>query len=570
MSIFNKIVLIICALLVPILILYTYSYQVSTNVVENAIHDSNINRLSFFNSQVDSIADQMGMVAFTLMKDRDVLELELDSNLQNSYDNLLTKQLIGDKISIQSNAIVWGNQISLFFPGIRQHISTDTNRKYDLTHLQSSNVEKWSYEKKVTDQGSGDYFVRYLIDPYRPDNNIDHANLVIEVAFSAGNIVDMLNTLKEGSDGEPFFYHPNYSPIINNTANTASVSAIVKMLNEMDLNQSGQETIKLNGLNYIVNYTKSQTLGWYIIDFLPMETVLLPMTYSRNLFNLAIISLLVLSIIAAAILYRNVQVPIRELIIGIHLIKNGDYSGRVKKKTDNEFQYLFVEFNRMAEKIQQLIERVYKGDIALREATLKQLQSQINPHFLYNSFAFIQSMAQLNNHRAIITATQHLSKYYRYTTYIDRQDASLIEEITFVENYLMIHKLQMHRLEYSINIPEEMQYLEVPKLIVQPIVENAVIHGIEPQIGVGIIQIFAEQSDQFNKVIIEDNGGGLDQAALEQVKFRLTGLSEAHNSCGLWNVQQRLLYRYGHESGLQIEPSSLGGLKVTINMKKNE
>ncbi|MDG0792267.1 sensor histidine kinase [Cohnella ginsengisoli] len=291
-----------------------------------------------------------------------------------------------------------------------------------------------------------------------------------------------------------------------------------------------------------------------------------PITNSRHLFYISTGLLLALSLLAAALLYRNVQVPIRELIRGVQKLKRGDYSARLSAKTNNEFQYLFLQFNHMTEEIQRLIENVFAEKLRVREATLKQLQSQINPHFLYNSFAFIQSMAQLDNRDAIIAVTQHLSKYYRYTTRVEKQTGSLEEEMALIRNYLEIHAMKMHRLQYAIDIAPELLPMELPRLLLQPIVENAIIHGIGMKPGAGIIRIAAEKTETGADIVVDDNGAGLDPDGLARLRAKLLATMDDEMGCGLWNIRQRVVHQFGAESDLLLDASPLGGLRVTIRM----
>ena len=151
----------------------------------------------------------------------------------------------------------------------------------------------------------------------------------------------------------------------------------------------------------------------------------------------------------------------------------------------------------MAAEIEQLIQKVYVEQLRSREANLKQLQSQINPHFLYNCFALIRSLTRLGKHDSVMEMALHLSKYYRYTTRVEKQSASLQEELDLIESYLKIQQLHISHLHYEIDIPDHMRHLDIPRLLLQPLVENAVIHGIERVERDGIITVSGGQTDRF-------------------------------------------------------------------------
>src|SRR5690606_11055145 len=149
-----------------------------------------------------------------------------------------------------------------------------------------------------------------------------------------------------------------------------------------------------------------------------------------------------------------------------------------------------------------------------REANLKQLQSQINPHFLYNCFALIRSLTRLGKKDSVMELALHLSRYYRYTTRLEKQTATLREELELIESYLKIQQMHIHHLQYEIHVPESMETLEVPRLLLQPLVENAVVHGIEKVDRDGLVAVYAEQTDRYNVIQVIDNGAGMTDEEL--------------------------------------------------------
>ena len=155
LSIFNKISIFLCLLLVPTVFLYSYANQVGTGVIEREIKKSYGSRLSFFIQQADSTADQLWKAAFNLCRDPDAAKLMFKSIRNASYDVLTTKELISAKADLQSNTFGWNNEFTIFAPETGQTISTNSLLQYDVEHLQSEETETWSYRRIVTDQGEG-------------------------------------------------------------------------------------------------------------------------------------------------------------------------------------------------------------------------------------------------------------------------------------------------------------------------------------------------------------------------------------------------------------------------------
>ncbi|WP_165972075.1 sensor histidine kinase [Paenibacillus piri] len=569
-SIFTKIFVMVLLLLIPILILYTYSNQVSMGVVRDEIEKSSLNRLSFFLSQVDSAVNQFSKLSYTLGKEPEAVKFQTVHQSYDLFDSIKLRQTLSEKIKLQSLSNSWINEITIFSPSMEQFITSNPAAKYNLNYFQQYYSPMWGYQKKVTDFGPEYFFIRHSAEPSILFNDIAHANMIIEVAFAARNIQIMLDQFKNGGNEEPFFYHPDYEPIVTSGTDKELVGQLISRLDMKELSGTGSRTIELRNQQYVVNYAESDTLHWMLIDFLPLEEVLNPITTSRNLFYTCFTLFLVTGILSAYLLYRNVQVPVRELLKAVYQLKRGNFSARLAKRTNSEFTILFSHFNSMAAQIQELIEKVFVESIRVRDATLKQLQSQINPHFLYNCLAFIQSMAQLENKEAIIAMTQHLSKYYRYTTRLEVEQTSLRNELDVVVNYLNIHKLQLWRLDYEVIVPEAMMELEIPKLILQPIVENAIVHGIEQKLGAGLIRIEGELTDEAAILIVDDNGAGSSEQLTAQLNEDMNQPMNERKGFGVWNVHQRLIQRFGAKSGLVFSSSPLGGLRVTIKMDKHQ
>ncbi|MBB6736078.1 sensor histidine kinase [Cohnella zeiphila] len=179
-------------------------------------------------------------------------------------------------------------------------------------------------------------------------------------------------------------------------------------------------------------------------------------------------------------------------------------------------------------------------------------------------------MTQLDNKEAVIDMVTSLSKYYRYTTRAEQQLTKLSSEMDLVVHYLNIQSLQTNRIRYSVDIPEAMMSQPVPKLIVQPIVENAIKHGIEPKKGPGTIVVKGWQEGRMNRLVVEDTGEGMEPDALQSLNRKLLEPMDEHMGCGVWNVHQRLAHRFGPGSGLLLSRAESGGLRAELRWISEE
>jgi len=569
-NIFRKIVLILVLLLIPILSLYSWSTQISTEIVREQVETSNLNQLTFLMKQLDANIEQLAMFPVLLSYDPYIREY-IDRRQPDLLDALRAEYRIAEKLSLQSVSNSWQNDVSILLPSENRAIASNALASGTEQDLQGPILRNWTYLAYQSGNKQTRYFVREIGEPATKSLKED-VGAVFRVRFPTNNLVAMLDSYKQGKDNDPFLYHPHEQPILNSTSSSGKTNQVVQLLNEQPLPDAGagQRLVTLGDEQYLVSYDRSMQLGWYLIDYVPYQSVVAPITTTRNFFFVIIGLLLVLAVTASFVLYRNVQRPLKQLIASVQRIKRGDFSTRIRYAAGNEFDYLIDQFNDMAQQIHTLIEDVYAEKLRSRESMLKQLQSQINPHFLYNSLFFIINSAMLGDREAVVQMSQNLAQYYRYTTRVENQLVSLEEELDLVRHYLVIQNLRMERLEYEIDVPLKMLELEVPRLLLQPIVENAILHGIERSPEGGMITITGEQDDRYNLIYVEDDGPGMTEAQLQELYRRLILPMTDEVGCGTWNVHRRLYYQFGGQSGLTFEQIPEGGLRVTIKWMREK
>ncbi|QMV43919.1 sensor histidine kinase [Cohnella cholangitidis] len=564
---FSKMIIMIILLIMPIVIIYSYTNHTSINVIRQELQDKNLNRLSFFTSQVDNIVEQLSILSIIVSKDPSVKKLGDTDTLPTSYAQLQAQEDLIKKLSLLSVTSSWRNSLIIYLPRVKQSISNDYFSTYDDEYLSSLTEKSWVYHPTPNDQGEG-YFSKVLWSPLLVNRSLLEADAVVEVRFYESNMIRMLNDYKnDGQDVHSFFYKQGSRKIEGNVINSEISQEIAGVLDKTPLSKTGYQTIEIGEEQYLVSYVQSKSLGWYTVDYLPLKQVLAPITKSRNLFYGAIGLILLIALMGTVVLYRQVQVPIKLLLKGVQKIQTGSYSHRINFRPRNEFDFLFTKFNEMTDEIQRLLEKVYMENIRFREVKLKHLQSQINPHFLSNSLFFVKNMIAIDDKQAATTMILNLADYFRYITKMEHTLTTLREEIALIDNYLTIQNLRIERFHYEIDIPEPMLDLQIPRLMIQPIVENTIIHGVEKNANYGIIQITGEESDGEYRIIIDDNGGGITDKLLRDLQLKVSEPLDQEQGCGLWNVHQRLFYQYDQHSGLKFENSPLGGLRVIVHWR---
>lgn len=264
---------------------------------------------------------------------------------------------------------------------------------------------------------------------------------------------------------------------------------------------------------------------------------------------------------------KSITQPIRQLCKKAERLGQGDFTV-VPIRADNiEIQTLDDGFNEMVVRINTLLEHVREDQDALRKAELELLQAQINPHFLYNTFDSIIWLAEAQRHKEVVRLTADLSSFFRTSLSNGRDVITLAEERRQVESYLRIQQVRYHDiLQYEIDLPDELLQYSIPKLTLQPLVENALYHGIKNKRGAGCITIAGRIQGQDILIEVTDNGAGM---TCEQLNALRQGIyDDKHTGLGLVNVYKRLTLYYGPEYGLGFDSEQGVGSCVTVHIPK--
>jgi two-component system, sensor histidine kinase YesM len=565
MNTFSKMLVLVVFLLLPVIGLYAASNRISMNVVHDEVQSLKAKDLHFYANQVDNSVGLLSTLALLLSEDMNIRELQNMNLFYNTYERNQAILRLFERLRLLNMSTGWNTHISVYSMESKQVISTNNSVSYEEEYLRDNLSLNWTINQNKYFYSGSDRFMKHIVQPLNFGGKLENAGIIVELSFSKDELIRSLDTFKQGGKGDPFFYKPGFSPILNHSSDDGLIGQLLSSAAfGSNWDQITNKNVTLGDKAYLLNVVHIPSIDWYLVDYEPIGEILKPIVKSRNLFYLAIGTQLVLGSIAAFFLYQQVQVPIKVLMKGLQIIKKGDYSTRIRMKPNNEFAYLFDRFNDMSEEIQNLVQKVYVEELRSREANLKQLQSQINPHFLYNCFALIRSLTRLGEKESVMELAMHLSKYYRYTTRVEKLSSTLQEELQLITSYLEIQKLHLQRLSYEFHIPEGMMQLEIPRLLLQPLVENAVIHGIEPMLDHGHITVTGSQSETENIITVTDNGVGLTHDAELKLRQSLLYPPDDETGCALWNIRQRIKLSFGTRAEMDFVTMEPRGLCVRI------
>lgn len=289
-----------------------------------------------------------------------------------------------------------------------------------------------------------------------------------------------------------------------------------------------------------------------------------------NIAFLLFFVLLLLIIGVIELISRSITQPIEKLCEAVKQVGEGNFGIRVKKTETEEVRILASSFNQMIEKISELIKDVKTEQINLRKTELKLLQAQINPHFFYNTMDTIIWLAEANRNREVSNMVTSFSNFFRTSLSKGRDFITVREEELHILSYLQIQKIRyVDILDYEIQIPEEYKEFQILKLTLQPLIENAIYHGIKNKRGKGNITVSCELVKDCLIFKVTDNGIGIRDESLIKLKQQLSNYNKAvddNNGYGLVNVSERIKLNYGQEYGITVSSVYGEGTKMQIRI----
>ena len=397
----------------------------------------------------------------------------------------------------------------------------------------------------------------------------DKPAVIIETVISTAALKQALTTITaESNDYYVLLADDGQFQLSNLPASDVSSIASKAAGKESDT------TITYNGETYLVfSDTISYINGTYIR--LLKQSIVFASLQHLTVFTVIFMLITTIGYIVFLIITKRlIRQPLLQLTDGLAELERGNYHIQIPYHSENDFSYLYQGFNNMAREINLSIERDYNYRLLLQQAEFKQLQAQINPHFLYNSFFLLNRMIKGELWEESMELTNHLGKYFQYITKNYEDTVSLKAEYEHGKIYSQIQEMRFEgRITVHFDpLPDTFADLKVPKLIIQPVIENSYKYVLGTTLSEGLLRTRITTADRTIHIFMEDNGKNLtdDQIATlsEQITLAQTGSSEQIS--GLVNISRRLYIFSDGRFSLQVARSELGGLLVHMTLMKTE
>ena len=277
---------------------------------------------------------------------------------------------------------------------------------------------------------------------------------------------------------------------------------------------------------------------------------------------------LILVIILSYYIPRSITMPITRISKVTDQVAKGNLSVRAAAESGAEARMLSDSLNAMIDKINELLDQVTTEQVRLRKAEFELLQAQINPHFLYNTLDTIVWLAEAGDQKRVVSMVGNLSDFFRTSLNQGKDIISIREELAHVRSYLEIQQVRYQDiLRYEITVPEDLYEYKIPKITIQPLVENALYHGIKNKRGQGTITVTGKRNENGFVLYVRDNGIGMTQERLKEVRAGIQKLSYTGKEIyGLYNVNERIRLNFGETYGISIESTYGEGTCVSISL----
>lgn len=571
--------LVIC-LVVPFgalsVVLFFSSASKTSNQVRNTVVTSMENAAENCNSNIEKVIQESKQASYDNVirtsylqfledKNEAVMYREISSYLSEKYkyNSMISSAIVVFKEKTTMEYYTYSNVAGATYASISDL------KNNAMTQIKSV-AQRMGTNTKFIEIGEHLYLVRNLVtSDYNP-----YAIIVMEINKS--NMFKSMDNVVWRENGAIFLdgdmvCEPDYENDINNEK-----FKIYAENNKRNYGEVTETESNYDSNNYTVNlYTRCNNQQFtYIVKLNQMEVLNESFTYVY-IYVLIILLTILLAALTFYYFYRNINKPISDLMEMFEKIEEGEYGITLPAFEGNkEFGKLIDTFNHMSLGLEESFNRIYAEEVALRDANMQALQSQINPHFLNNTLEIINWKARMSGNHDVSGMIESLGVMMEAT--MNRKKEKFItieEELKYVDAYLyIIHQRFGSRFHFDKDVDENLLNLKIPRLIVQPIVENAVEHGGDKEGNIiGSLKIYADYN---NLYIVVHNNGNMTEADKAKIEILLSDqkLEENVHNIGIRNVNMRLKLLYGENSGLSIEnvDDNLTESKLKIDRLKME
>lgn len=568
----NIIVAFIYLIIVTILIIALTAYYLAFDSLENNSKEYTSQLISQINDYIDSYVGNMENISHVVFYNSDLREYladgshdpEKNKELEKKINNLMSS-ILSSRKDINS-IVVFGDDNKVISEKVETHLNKNIDVKQQSWYTNALKATGNAVISSSHVQNVFENEYKWVVSLSRSIRSYDNGkNIGVMLVDLNFNIISgMCSNIKLGNRGYIFIvdsegnivYHPRQQ-LIYSKLKTENIDRVLKTANgSFIIDEQGEKriyTVKTS------DYTGWKTVGVTYVDELVSNKKLMQLYY----FSGGMVCLLI-AIILAVFLSRRISKPIKVLEVSMNEAEKGNFDIKVDIGSSDEIGELSKAFNIMIVKIKELMLQNVHEQEQKRKSELKALQAQINPHFLYNTLDSIIWMAEGKKNDEVVMMTSALARLFRLSISKGEEIITIRNEIEHIKSYLTIQKIRYKdKMDFEIEVDENIMKYKTLKILLQPLVENSIYHGIKNKIGTGIIKIVGKEDGENILLQVVDNGVGMSSEELENI-LKSTGRSEAGSGVGVRNVNERIKLYFGEKYGIEFESRPDEGTTANI------
>lgn len=567
-TIFPKLVIALVIVVAPLYGIAMLMNQLGQSRMEQELSKSLEAKVDFYLNSLEVEHEHMVNLLQEYTIDKDIHHLTYLHETMTISEFTDTISRVQQKIEQLKSSSIYAKNVSVHLLTLGRSMNSEFSIADTLTD------EYKAIQPLIENNGSGLFFREgrmFLAISYPAVHSITiHPGFILSIELDLDAIKYALTSFHDyNKSGAILFYTNNDMVLASNSHHTIHSALTSLFAHKYDQGDyAGLEHIRQEADDYVIAYKYSELYGYYLVAYIPTHQILGPIdTYKKLLWILSFMAFVII-IAYSYWIYRMIHRPMQKLIKAFRKVEQRQLSGIDLPSSNDEFLYLFQRFNIMVGNLNELINQVYEQKLRAQSSELKQLQAQINPHFLYNTYFILYRLAKMNDNESVARFSQYLGEYFQYVTRTSSGEITLEMEFKHSRTYAEIQNIRFkNRIQVHFDeLPEAFKSYRVPRLILQPIVENAYKYGLEGRRKQGYIRVAAYVHDDVLNVSVEDNGEKLTDEDIEELKHKLKHQGDEMEYTGILNVQRRLQIRFGQNYGVYVARGEWGGLRVVLKM----
>ncbi|GIO33886.1 hypothetical protein J2TS6_50270 [Paenibacillus albilobatus] len=563
-SIFMKMMAVFLSVLLPLMMITWFINERGASSIQTEISRSTLNTASFYLDSLDKEVERIMQYLPNYVMDNDLMELAAIGTDMTDYERAQSITLIQKRLDLMKNSSPFIQEAKAYVPKIGR---TLLSVKYE-TVIDEAEYAAMQHDGPFYDDPFVYWNDRLFLTMSYPTNTFKDPLYMVGIELSTRKIKEALQQITGSLSGESMLLNAGQGFLIGSSDKTELQDELKDFIAKKQAQgkQQGYERVRFGDGRYLTVFKYSDVWKSYSVTCIPESAVLGPIqTYKRWFLwacGLAVAAGAFFSYSLMKLMYR----PLMRLIHGFKRVQKLELLPLSIDRRRDEFGYLYQAFNDTVHSLKTLIEQNYEQRIRSQRSELKRLQSQINPHFLYNCFFVLCRLIKSDKKEKAYQFCLYIGEYFQFITRNNEDIIPFELEIKHSRTYVEMQSV-CYGDRIQVRFEVEPLPLQVPRLILQPIIENAYKHGFGGMAGRGDLRICSvRRTDRFT-ICVEDNGNSLDDDKLEQLRLRLAHAGDRiEETTGLINVHRRIQLHYGREYGLEVSRSSLGGLKVLIHL----